>query len=349
LFTAEAITTTAGRDFDQYYQQVEAAARDPALVRHLLAMQTVQPTYAPLNAVAKNGPLQQQLLADPLRQPLKQWVENLPHDSSQFAWFVMQPEGLQIARYPEIAGGENTIGENYSWRAYFHGGPEDMPRDWRAIPGQHLGSTQLSPPFFTEHTFEWVLVISTPIPDPQSADAPPLGVLGLMLRLGSFVQLPGNALRKPQPNAPGEDAAGAGSRFAVLIDSRPAHQGQILQHPRYSELEQEPAARKELLRRSQELARRVQGQWSWQDDYRDPMEEQKSGADSERWLASRLPVQVRGADSGLAVIVQESYGQTIGQPLADLRRGLILLSLASFGLSAAAIVPLWGLILRLVR
>ena len=62
-----------------------------------------------------------------------------------------------------------------------------------------------------------------------------------------------------------------------------------------------------------------------------------------------LPVKIGGTDSGLDVIVQENYRQTIGQPLADLRRGLILLSLVTLGLSASVIVPLWGVILRLVR
>jgi hypothetical protein len=161
-----------------------------------------------------------------------------------------------------------------------------------------------------------------------------------MLRLGSFVELPGNALRGD---------ASAANRFAVLIDSRPAHAGQILQHPRYSELEQQPAARKELLAHSGEEALRVQGRWTWHDDYRDPLEQQPSGGKKQRWLASRLPVKIGGTDSGLDVIVQESYDQIIGQPLGDLRRGLILLSVITLGLSASVIVPLWGVILRLVR
>lgn len=49
------------------------------------------------------------------------------------------------------------------------------------------------------------------------------------------------------------------------------------------------------------------------------------------------------------VIVQESYDETIGRPLDELRRGLIVLSLITLGLSAAVIVPLWGIVLRLVR
>ena len=47
--------------------------------------------------------------------------------------------------------------------------------------------------------------------------------------------------------------------------------------------------------------------------------------------------------------MQENYDQAIGKPLADLRRGLVVLSLVTLGLSAAVIVPLWGVILRLIR
>ena len=69
----------------------------------------------------------------------------------------------------------------------------------------------------------------------------------------------------------------------------------------------------------------------------------------QRWLAGQQPVMARGKDTRLRVIVQESYDALIGQPLTDLRSGLILLSLATLLLSAAVIIPLWTLILRLVR
>jgi hypothetical protein len=83
-------------------------------------------------------------------------------------------------------------------------------------------------------------------------------------------------------------------------------------------------------------------------DYRDPFGEAHPKY-AKRWLAGRLPVKVRGINTGLSVIVQESYDQIIGQPLAQMQRGLVLLSLITLGLSAAVIVPLWGIILKLVK
>jgi hypothetical protein len=161
-----------------------------------------------------------------------------------------------------------------------------------------------------------------------------------MLKLGSFAQLPGN-----RPHADWAHPA----RFAVLVDARTAHQGQILQHPRYSALARQPATLQELLGHSTERASRVAGDWTWLEDYQDPLETPNSAAQRQRWLAARRPVNIRGENGGLDVIVQESYAQAIGEPLAELRRGLILLSLITLGLCAAVIVPLWAVIWRLVR
>ena len=136
-----------------------------------------------------------QLQSHPLRKAIQHWTARLPlaGDRPAFAWFVLQSAGLQIARHPEAEGGEKTIGENYAWRAYFHGGERDRERSWRASQGQHLRGSHLSPPFLTEFTDEWVIVISTPIHERPAGQGEFLGVLGLMIRVGSFAELPGNA------------------------------------------------------------------------------------------------------------------------------------------------------------
>ncbi len=341
-FAADSIARAAGDDFERFYDQVERAARDPDLAARLQTLDAAGSRYDALNLPGSgSSPLAAQLRGEALRRPLQDWTDALPLAGEQpiFAWFVMRADGLQVSRNPAAASGGNTIGENYSWRAYFHGGRRDNARDWRAAAGQHITATHLSPPFFTDHTSAWVLVISTPIyerPDGQGAF---LGVLGLMVKLGSFVRLPGNV--QPAEGTEGE------SRFAVLVDSRPAHSGQVLQHPLYPELE--PAGRAKMLERSLRPDRRAPaGDWRENADYADPFAAE-SRKYAGRWLAGRVPVKIRGQASGLDVIVQEDYDGLIGEPLFRLRRGLVLLSLITFGLSAAAIVPLWGIILRLVR
>jgi len=355
-FAAQSIAQTAGSDFEQHYDIVEEAARDARLQQHLQALradvemrslgeQLSRPERHDLED-AETRALRNQLENDPRRLALQRWLEDFCGDLPVFASFVLMADGLQIARHPEED--KQTIGRNYAWRAYANG-RRDEAKTWRPTePGDHLKHTFLSPPFVSEFTDAWVVVISTPVIEKQEGQEQFLGVVGLMVRLGSFARLPGNALRDQA--APLTD-----NSFAVLVDSRDPHHGQILQHPLYNELDDQPGAgeavspRRDLLNRSRDEPLRVaQSDWTRDANYRDPFAGESSHY-NQRWLAGQLPVKVRGADTGLSVIVQESYGQIIGQPLREMRRGLILLSLATLALSAAVIIPLWVMILRMVR
>jgi len=354
-FTAESVASSAGRDLEQYFDLVEQAAREPELIDRLReARKSVEfrQLATRLNDTALSSredaaadALRSEMASNQLRRAIQHWVEEFGNDLPLFASFVLDADGLQIARHP-LEGGQ-TIGRNYAWRAYYSGHDRDEPRAWRpASANDHLHSTYLSPPFVSEFTDEWVVVISTPVVDPKANDL--LGVMGLMVRLGAFARLPGRA---PTAISRAEDAA-----FAVLVDTRASQQGQILQHPLFNELEDRrphdnsASPRRQLLDRSQadEQLRVSMERDPLDANHRDPLGRVNSRFD-QRWLASRLPVKVRGTDCGLAVIVQESYDQIIGQPLSTMRRGLVLLSLTTLLLSAAAIVPLWAVILRLVR
>ena len=134
----------------------------------------------------------------------------------------------------------------------------------------------------------------------------------------------------------------------------------MLQHPLYDMVSNQAAAgenseRWQLAQQSQQAELRVPlGTWEESDHYRDPLAAAAGQFPAARefdrhWLAGRLPVKVHGKTTGLFAIVQENHDQMIAAPLAQMRRGLVLLSLVTLGLSAAAIVPLWGVILRLVR
>lgn len=356
-FAAESVAAQAGNDLERYYDLVEAAARDPKLIGHLrtiLAAEEIDALRTQLNDPVRGDSHQdteasrRRLLDHPLRLPIQTWNEDFGSELPVFASFVLLADGLQIARFPEE--GRETIGRNYGWRSYFNGHPQDEPKSWRPSGAAPLTRTALSPPFVSEFTDEWVVVISTPI---VTADETPrhLGVFGLMVRLGSFAKLPGNAQLVSSAN---HDELS----FAVLIDSRPAHRGQILQHPLLNELEDGPrnaglreaSPRRQLLDRAQRepQLRAAIGERELQADYRDPYG-LIAGKYDVHWLAGQWPVKARGEETGLAVIVQESYDQIIGQPLAQMHRGLMLLSLITLGLATAAIVPLWGIILRLVR
>ena len=143
-------------------------------------------------------------------------------------------------------------------------------------------------------------------------------------------------------------------RFAVLVDSRQPNPGQILQHPLYRELAAEttsaqPSPRRQLLDHSQDAALRVPlDDWTENRDYRDPFAAASASYDH-RWMACKLPVEARGKPTGVLVIVQESHDEIIGNPLGQLRHGLLILSLVTLGLAGAMVAPLWVIILRLVR
>jgi hypothetical protein len=127
-----------------------------------------------------------------------------------------------------------------------------------------------------------------------------------------------------------------------------------LQHPLYRELSTEttseqPSPRRQLLDHSQDAALRVPlDDWTENSDYRDPFAAVSEQYDH-RWMASKLPVEVRGRPTGLYVVVQESHDEIIGHPLGQLRHGLLILSLVTLGLAGAMVAPLWVIILRLVR
>jgi hypothetical protein len=90
------------------------------------------------------------------------------------------------------------------------------------------------------------------------------------------------------------------------------------------------------------------GQWTTSSDYRDPFS-RASRRYARRWLAAQAPVEVRNQPTGLIVIVQESYDDLIGDALGQLKSTLILLSIATVGLVAIFVAPLWWLVLRTLK
>ena len=49
------------------------------------------------------------------------------------------------------------------------------------------------------------------------------------------------------------------------------------------------------------------------------------------------------------LFVQESYDQMVGDMVLGLRRSVFMLSLAGLGLIVALLVPLWALVLRMLK
>lgn len=360
-FTAESVAAAAGRDLEAYYEIVEDAASDAELVRLLsqwqgnsalqsLAGELSDPKRQNLED-AETRALRNRLEQLPETVSLQQWVDGIGSELTVFATFVLLPDGLQIARHPVVTDeARKTFGRNNAWRAYYHGQPQDKPETWRSSgPLERIQEIHLSPPFVSQFTDEWVIAVTAPVRADGTGDT--VGILGVMIRLEALAHLPES--RRIEGEGWHDDHVGQRWSHAVLIDSRPPNEGQVIQHPLYSELADNTVSggmnRRQLLDQSTAAHLRVplrDGETST--SYRDPFGKVQPRY-QQRWLAAQLPVDARGKHTGLSIIVQESYDDMIGQPLSQLRRGLVLLSLVTLALASAVIVPLWAVILRLVR
>jgi serine/threonine-protein kinase len=137
------------------------------------------------------------------------------------SWFVNDASGVQLARNPW----KDTIGRSFRHRTYFHGGPRDAPLDDTAsltpITQPHLSAV-----YESTATHELKVSFTVPIWDHESPDAAqPIGVLGMSVKLGDFVQLESEL----------EEMS------VVLVDLRTdwleedARRGLILDHPNLDE------------------------------------------------------------------------------------------------------------------
>lgn len=176
----------------RYWQGVEDTARDSRFVDTLasaindadlqvLREQLSDPRMASQAGTAGWRERQQALARHPARAALQNWLAGLYDESDQtevFAWFIQDPQGLQLARAPLAP---DNLGVNFAWRSYFHGGEQDF-KDLNGylekVPHRRrLEATHLSTDFFTLFTHEWVMAVSTPV----MKDDKFLSVLGVFI------------------------------------------------------------------------------------------------------------------------------------------------------------------------
>ncbi|MFO0871236.1 MAG: serine/threonine protein kinase [Pirellulales bacterium] len=386
-FAADSVAHTAQRELEDRFDTIERLARDPTLRRALAEIQQdgeLQPLLAQLDdpnlPESVRDTLRKRLLEHPGSCELQESLRSVAQESrGVFGWFVLARNGLQVARWPA----NSTIGVNYAWRTYFHGEPHDFAdlRAYRASSRPRIRDTHLSAAFVSQVSDRWVVAISTPVMrldgtpvaptspagaatvQPASATTPAesaspqrtaesrpggagdvddrfLGVVSLMFELGQITELPGEE---------------SDHVFATIIDTRPGREGTILQHPLYEQLLRDKDRR--LPDRFQDRRVSLVG---WQatphprvytlTNFRDPLGEDELGAAfQQRWLAARSPITVRGRDTGLWAVVQESYELAIGRELHRLRDKIHFLVAATGVLVVALVLPVWALVHRALR
>jgi len=359
-FAAQYAARAAGGDLVRRFRAVEDIAHDDQFRTALSALladdqlsrlrtslndPTINPTRADDEVDDETLDLREEFRRHPARHALQARLETLLSDPRQpgaASWFVNDAHGLQIARSPDSA----TIGQNYGWRTYFHGGPEDRAFDWRPGTSDHLTATRLSAVFLSQATGKWILGISTPILDNDGAF---LGVLALTVEVGGGDF--GVRLSETEAEENPE-------QLAVLVDWRDGpNKGLIIQHPLFKEIDKltprfenyriDAAALPNGKAHSDgEPLRHGQASHPSTAHYRDPLAGDESGRNyAGRWLAESAPVRIRGDDSHLRVIVQARHEHAIA-PLNKLKHSLQTIGLLALAGVAIVLTVLWAFVMR---
>ncbi|MHC4400732.1 MAG: serine/threonine protein kinase [Planctomycetota bacterium] len=360
-FAAQFVARAAGNELERRFKAVEDLASSPELQAVLAKTVRSPPMQDVLTRLARvEGAGQQDALAalrdeflkhNEDRRKLQETFRGLippemmpPDPTSQepsvvASWFFCDKQGVSTVRVPQCdAEGKSTIGKNYAWRSYFHGGPRDLEdKSWRPQgeeEEEHLKQTQLSAVFQSQATGYWIVAVTTPVIAPS--DGKFLGVIALTVEVGRFVELRGGT-----------------TQFAVLVDLRPGdHQGMILQHPLLDDMSDEE--RRSAGRFQEEKFRltpdRLPETRDVMQDYRDPMGKDAAGQDyDKRWLARMEPITVGKENTGWVVIVQEAHDRTIASALGSLRAGLVRYGAAAGALVLVILIGLWALAIRLLK
>jgi hypothetical protein len=181
---------------------------------------------------------------------------------------------ISIAYDAEVARADNSAGRNYSWRTYFHGGQDDLPRDTPISSIHILMDAHLSAPFRSTATYLWKVAVSRPVF--LNADNLPDAVFVVTLNLGDF-QLP-------------ESEEGA-DQVAVLVDARQGDtRGVVLQHPLM-----DTRASEQMYKVPRKLMDQLISESDV--DYSDPMAEAEGGDPyGGPWIAAMQPVSLPDED-----------------------------------------------------
>lgn len=249
------------------------------------------------------------------------------------SWFINDARGVQLARIKENEK-QVTVGRNLAWRSYFTGQDKDMPETWRpASRKEHIDEPTLSHVYLSDATNNWMVAVTAPIME-EGDDGKFLGIVGLTIEVGRFVELQG-----------GDD------QFAVLADWRDGqNKGVILQHPILNKLRNEHGMVPERFKEYRIQPDNLPDSPDRSRHYVDPMAADPQGAEFNRvWLAHSEPVSLRGRDTGWIILVQEAYDRAVGKPLERLKTRLIQYGLAALGMTALVMLGLWGFALRMLK
>lgn len=351
-FAAKAVAGKASEEIARYFNIVQLASRDREFLE--LVEQAID-TESPLYGYRQKflDPNENRLYPEqrnafvsaPARAPLQTKIEEFAAGTPDAAsWFFTDENGVQLASFFSSNQVQQTIGQNYRWRTYFHGGPNDLVQrnadgavTKYLVPEETLSSTHLSAPFQSKATYQWKVAVSHPV----YLEGQFVGVIALTVDIGRFLRFDERV----------------GTFFASLVDGRKGESyGKVLQHQMFeSWVDMRDRIPDKLLQRSAPLD-------SFENNmakaYRDPLWDLTSEQEGDKnspgvFLAATAPVIVdngseKGIETGLIVIVQESLGQATS-PVDQLGHRLLFEGGLALSFVLIVVMVLWGVVLRVLR
>jgi hypothetical protein len=306
---SEALTVSVlvANTLDRYYREVDNA-NDEQLLNEITAALANEELKGMIENL-QSGELdkeefdaaREQFAQHSARKPLQSLMEQLitnPNKPKEVAsWILMDSKGTQLAAAYDSAGTSPTVGRNYAYRTYFHGGIDDLQAGETPSLDQRVETTHLSAPLRSTATNTWKIAVTTPVYDDEGTL---LGVMGLTVEVGNIVRFP----RQEQND---DD-----SRYLMLVDGRPGeYEGLILQHKLFQKLRAETGTVPPKF-----ADYRVPASFS-NGIFTDPLsEDELGGAYRKKWIAAKKNVVVEIAgreadDTKLYVLVVEDYNESM--------------------------------------
>ncbi len=364
-FAAKFVSSTLEGDLRTYFSTIESESKTEGFLERFQAFHQQVPDGVDKVMPEQNDKkvldaLQHSREAEGLHQYLH---DRLKLYGSRDAWnqnrpvfatlFVTDRRGTIVAiAYADDPGQEQTsLGRNFAYRTYFHGGRKELPHALDPDSVRPLRTTNLSAPFQSTATYLWKVAVSTPIFLPGNETQVPDGVFVATINLGDF-----RLLHTGSQEAP--------SQVAVLVDSRNEatdgnvrERGTILQHP---VLVQRSARGMATLNEVYTLSPETLEDLfdAGQIDYQDPLGTAPGGEGYQgKWIATaqRVTLPTTGnvdsegdvQASDLTVLVQYKMDEVL-QPVGALVDRLLLEGGVTVGCILLVTIILWYFVMRAV-
>ena len=261
------------------------------------------------------------------------------------SWFLNDSFGTQIWRR-EFS--DLTLGQNFSYRDYFHGRGEDYPPDRIPEDIAPLDKPHVCNAYKSTTTGRQTVALSVPV---RNKKGEVIAVLARSVHLGDLQERMGRLIREPD--------ADSVQRVIALVEARDATHYRLLDHPyltedvvRAAEERNKDAELFETLFMDETTVKAIQASQAQDRSaevrlkmYQDPigrLSEQRSAIYQGEWLAAMAPV----SDIGWMVVVQERRQAALSpvEDVADRAKRQTWLSVLTTALAFMAII--WSFVWR---